>query len=129
MANRIECLIDTNIFFRIFKSDKNLQTYIESLDLAVCATVYIECIQGSKSNQEKRKIMNYLDNFPLLPITRKISLKSIELIDTYSNSHGLLLADAQIAATTIENDLTLISFNKSDFEFVKDLKFQIPVNK
>ena len=127
MENKMEILIDTNVFFRIFKSDIILQNYIESLNIGVCITVYIECIQGSKSNQEKQKIMNYLDNFPLLPITSKNSLKAIELIDSYSNSHGLLLADALIASSAIENDLTLISYNEGDFSFIQDLKFSKPI--
>ena len=60
----------------------------------------------------------YLNNFPLLPITPKISGRAIELIDRYSNSHGLLLADALIAATALENDLTIVTYNLDDFKFI-----------
>jgi predicted nucleic acid-binding protein len=123
----IEHSIDANIFFRIFKeTDASLRNFIENLGFAVDATVYIECIQGSKSNLEKRKIKNYLNNFPLLPITPKISKQAINLIDTYSNTHGLLLADALIAATALENDLTIVTYNIDDFKFIQGLKYLKP---
>ncbi len=54
---------------------------------------YIECLSGSKCN-----FTNYSENFT----TR---------YDRYSNSHGLLLADALIAATALENDLTVVTYN------------------
>jgi predicted nucleic acid-binding protein len=69
-----------------------------------------------------------LDNFVLLPIDAAVSDRVIELIDNYSNSHGLLLADALIAATALENDLTVITYNVADFQFIKDLKCQLPQN-
>lgn len=123
----IEHSIDANVFFRVFKeSDRKLRDYIENLGFVVDSTVYIECIQGSKSNLEKRKIKNYLNNFPLLPITPRISELAIELIDKYSNSHGLLLGDALIAATALENDLTVVTYNIDDFKFINGLKYLKP---
>lgn len=122
----IEYLPDTNIFFRIFKGDLAVTNLVANLEIAVDTTVYIECLQGSKSNQEKREIKKVLDNFPLLPITPAISQTAIKLIDSYSNSHGLLFADALIAASALENDLTLLTYNIGDFKFIKDLKWQIP---
>ena len=105
----MEYLPDTNIFSKIFKGDLAVAGFVESLDAVIDTTIYSECLQGSKSNQEKRIIKKALDNFPLLPITPKISKRAIELIDNYSNSHGLLLADALIAAIALENDLTVVT--------------------
>ena len=123
----IEYSIDANIFSKIFKeSDRKLRDYVESLGFVVDSTVYIECIQGSKSNLEKQKVKNYLNNFPLLPITPQISECAIELIDTYSNTHGLLLADSLIAATALGNDLTLVTYNVDDFKFIDGLRYMKP---
>lgn len=119
-------LPDTNVFSQVFKANPTVTTFVESIQIVVDATVYIECLQGSKSNQEKRLIKKVLDNFPLLLIDSDISQLSIELIDTYSNSHGLLLADALIAATALENDLTILTYNVDDFKFIKDLKWEKP---
>lgn len=122
----IDKSIDANVFFKIFRGDLLMKTYVESLNAAVDATVYIECLQGSKSNEEKREIKKYLSNFPLLLITPEISQQAINLIDAYSDSHGLLFADALIAATALENDLTIVTYNVDDFKFVQNLKWLKP---
>jgi len=121
-----EFLPDTNVFSKIFKGNLPVTQFVESLDAVIDATVYIECIQGSKSNHEKRVIEKYLRKFPLLPITPEISIRAIELIRTYSNSHGLLLPDALIAATALENDLTVVTYNIDDFKFIDGLKYLKP---
>ena len=94
-----EFLIDTNVLSRIFTGDKNVKDFIETLDVAVCTVIYVECLQGSKSTREKRIVESYLSRFELNHITFDISTRTIDLIRTYSNTHGLLLADAFIAAT------------------------------
>jgi predicted nucleic acid-binding protein len=119
-------LPDTNVFSKIFKGDAALKSFVESLDSAICTTVYIENIQGSKSNQEKRFIKNYLNNFSFILTNEDVAKRAIDLIDAYSNSHGLLLADALIAATALENDLTVLTCNIGDFQFIKDLNCEKP---
>jgi len=89
-----EFLIDTNVLSRIFTGDKNVKDFIETLDAAICTVVYVECLQGSKSIREKRIVESYLSRFELNHITFDISTRTIDLIRTYSNTHGLLLADA-----------------------------------
>lgn len=121
-----EFLPDTNVFSRIFKGDLAVTQHVENLDAAIDTTVYIECIQGSKSNQEKRIIEKYLQKFPPFTITPQSSAIAINLNRNYSNSYGLLLPDALIAATALENDLTVITYNVGDFRFIKDLKRQKP---
>lgn len=122
-----EFLPDTNVLSKIFKGDLLVTQYVENLDAVIDATIYIECLQGSKSNHEKRVIEKYLTRFPLLPITPTSSLKAVELIRNYSNSHGLLLPDALIAATALENDLTIVTYNVDDFKFIQNLKWLKPL--
>jgi predicted nucleic acid-binding protein len=119
-------LIDTNVFSRIFTGDKNVKLFVETLDAAVDTVVYVECLQGSKSNREKRIVDRYLARFELSHLTAEISLRTIDLIRTYSNTHGLLLADALIAATCLDGGLTLVTYNVSDFHFISGLKYLKP---
>ena len=53
-------LPDTNVFSKIFGSNLFIKNFVESLDAVIDATIYIECLQGSKSNREKRVIEKYL---------------------------------------------------------------------
>jgi predicted nucleic acid-binding protein len=117
-----EHLPDTNIFIAIFKGDAKLKILIESANSAINTIVYLELIQGAKSKADVSKIEKYLNRFELIHFDKAISQKAIELVRTFSKSHGLMLADAVIAATCLENDLTLITFNAKDFRFVDGLK-------
>jgi predicted nucleic acid-binding protein len=119
-------LIDTNVFSEIFKGNDQVKKFVEGLDCSIDVTVYVECIQGSKSSIEKRKIKKYLTRFPLFYHNAQISEQTIALIDAYSNSHGLMLPDAQIAAVCLVRDLTLVTYNVSDFKFIKGLKLRKP---
>src|SRR5437870_4379045 len=121
-----EFLVDTNVLSRIFTGDKNVKQFIEALDVAVCTVVYVECLQGSKSNREKRIVESYLARFEFCNLTFNISAQTIDLIRTYSNTHGLLLADALIAATCLDRDLTLVTYNINDFRFIQGLKYLKP---
>ena len=115
-------LIDTNILFAILKGDEHLKLFVESNDCGLDSTVYVECIQGSKSNREKRIIIEYLRRFRLYYHTPTVSQRTIHLIDRYSNSHGLLLPDAQIAAVALERGLELATLDTNDLRFIKELK-------
>ncbi len=122
-----EYLIDTNVLSKIFYGNIDVKSFVESLDeIGIETIVYIECIQGSISNADKTRIKKTLKNLKFYQLAKEIGQKAIELIDTYSNSNGLLLADAIIAATTLEYDLTLVTYNVSDFKFVKGLKLLKP---
>ena len=122
----VEYLIDANIYIAILKGDVKLKYLVENLAGALDVVVYIELIQGAKNKGEVQTIEKYLTRFELIHFSETISKKSIELIRTYSKSHGLLLGDAIIAATCLEKDLTLITLNVKDFRFIKSLKILKP---
>jgi predicted nucleic acid-binding protein len=56
-----------------------------------------------------------------MEITSQISDRATQLMQEYFLSHGLLIADALIAATAIENEIPLLTKNQSDFRFIKAL--------
>ena len=122
----IDHLTDTNIFSEVFKGNVAVKNFIESYENSVDSTVYVECLQGSKANREKQIIKKYLSRFPIFYHTPSISKLTISLIDQYSNTHGLLLPDAQIAAVCLEYDLTLLTYNIGDFKFINGLNWIKP---
>ncbi len=117
-----EKIADTNIFIKIFRGDADLKKQVESLNVAVSSVVLLELLQGSKDKAELRQIEKYLACFTVVHFNENVSKKAIELVKTYSKSHGLLLADAIIAATCLENDRELMTFNIKDFKFIRGLK-------
>jgi predicted nucleic acid-binding protein len=81
----------------------------------------MELIQGSRDKIELKRINRFLKDFKIILINQKISKKSMELMKTYSISHGLLIPDALIAATAITKNLPLWTFNRRDFQFIDGL--------
>jgi predicted nucleic acid-binding protein len=123
MAN---CLADTNIFIAIFNGDPFLKELVKTDRPVISTVVYLELIQGSKNNTEVKKIEKLLTFFEIIHFDESIAIRSIDLIRRYSKSHGLMLADAVIAATCLEHSLKLITFNARDFRFIKGLEVEIP---
>ena len=52
--------------------------------------------------------------------------KTVELISKYNLSHGLLIADAIIAATVLISEGELFSKNANDFMFIENLTVTKP---
>ncbi len=122
----IDYLIDTNVLIRILKGDLALKKFVENLSAAIDSVIYLELIQGAKDKKEVTEIEKYLQRFTIFHFSENVSKQAILLIRIYSKSHGLMLPDAIVAATCLENDLTLLTFNVRDFRFIKNLKILKP---
>ena len=48
----IDHLTDTNVFSEIFKGNADVKKFVEGFENSIDSTVYVECLQGSKSNCE-----------------------------------------------------------------------------
>ncbi len=116
-------MIDTDVFIRIFRGDAALKAKVDALaaDAAINTVVYLELIQGAQNEQQLRDTEAYLTRFMLLPLTPAVSTKAAELVRIYARAHGLRLADALIAATCIEENLPLLTFNIKHFHSLQGL--------
>lgn len=52
--------------------------------------------------------------------------KAVDLVRKYNLSHGLLIADAIIAATVLISEAQLFSKNANDFTFIENLSVTKP---
>jgi predicted nucleic acid-binding protein len=64
---------------------------------------------------------HFLGRFQIIRISERISDRAVDLLKQYRLSHGLLIADAMIAATAIASKVQLISKNQRDYRFIDDL--------
>jgi predicted nucleic acid-binding protein len=78
-------------------------------------------ISGATNKADLNTIIKKLNRFSILLINEAINLRAIDLVQSYRLSHGLALADAMIAATAIQTDLELFTYNVKDFKFVSKL--------
>jgi len=116
-------MIDTDVFIDIFRGDATLKAKVDALaaNAAINTIVYLELIQGAQNAQQLRNIEAYLTRFTLRSLTSEASSKAIELVRTYTRAHGLRLADSLIAATCIEENLPLLTFNVKHFRPIQEL--------
>ena len=63
-------------------------------------------------------------NFHVLPFTENIGHRAAIYIEEYAVSSGVRVGDAIVAATAVENNLTLATGNHKHFKAIHDLKIK-----
>ena len=98
-----------------------LQGIESGSNLAARVVTQMELFVGCRDKTELQEVENFLRRFHLLKLTEDISDTAADLLRRYRLSHGLLIADALIAATALVSDAPLISKNQRDYRFIADL--------
>ncbi|NWF63322.1 MAG: type II toxin-antitoxin system VapC family toxin [Chloroflexi bacterium] len=118
-------IVDTDILIDCALEVKDAVQNLDALEkdhlLAVSVVTQMELLVGCRNKAELRKVEQFLERFEVLPINDQISQLAVELLKKYHLSHGLLSADALIAATAIEYDLEFITKNQRDYRFIAEL--------
>jgi predicted nucleic acid-binding protein len=78
-----------------------LRDILAQSSLAIGVVTQMELMIGCRDKTEKQKLDTFLLRFQIVPLDGAISDKAVELLDLYRLSHGLLIADALIAATAL----------------------------
>jgi predicted nucleic acid-binding protein len=121
-------IIDTDILIDIGRGDNTaidcLQHIEQQFQLVISAVTQMELIVGCRNKLELQDLEKFLQHFQILRITEQITDGAVSLLEQYRLSHGLLIADALIAATALEYDEAFITKNQRDYRFIADLKLQ-----
>ena len=97
-----------------------LQRVEQQSALAASVVTQMELFIGCRNKTELDEVEQFLSRFELLKLTEPVSDKAVELLRQYRLSHGLLIADALIAAAAVVNDAPLIK-NQRDYRFIAGL--------
>jgi len=81
----------------------------------------MELIVGCRNKDELAALDSFLRRFDIIPLRPAISEQVTVLLRTLRLSHGLLIADALIAATAIVDGMSFISKNQRDYRFIDTL--------
>ncbi len=118
-------LIDTDILIDLAADLKQAIESIKNLEqgfaLTVSAVTVMELTVGCRNKTELRNVEKLLERFEVIPLNEQVSSVAVDLIKKYRLSHGLLIADALIAATAIANNIPLESKNQRDYKFISGL--------
>lgn len=118
-------IVDTDILIDIARGDEDSIAYLANLEtlsrLAISTVTQMELIVGCQNKKELRSTEQFLKRFEILSLNEHLSDIAVDLLREYRLSHGLLIADAIIAATAISFGLSLVSKNQKDYRFIENL--------
>jgi predicted nucleic acid-binding protein len=117
-------LIDTDVLIWYTRGHPGAKSRLSLIHpWRISVITYLELAQGCRSKDELVQLKGSLAarDAQVLPLSSAISDRSISLIDAHALSNGLRLADALIAATTLEYDLTLLTANTKHFVVIQGL--------
>ena len=118
-------IVDTDILIDAGRGDGNavacLQHIEQQSSLTASVVTQMELIVGCRNKEELRDLNKFLSRFRILKLTDQVSDAAIDLLQQYRLSHGLLIADALIAATALVHHEPFITKNQRDFVFIAGL--------
>jgi len=118
-------IVDTDILVDAGRGISEAIDYLQEIERstrpAVSVVTQMELIVGCRSKAELQALEQFLRRLRILKINEAISDKAVKLLQQYRLSHGLLIADALIAATALSWNYPLASKNQRDYRFITDL--------
>ncbi len=115
-------LVDTDILIDVGRGETtavNCLSWIESSATpALSIITEMELIVGCKNKRELQQLDRMMRRYTILRLSETISEIARGLLRRYRLSHGLMVADALIAATSIQHSIPFISKNQRDYRFL-----------
>lgn len=118
-------IVDTDILIDAGRGAKEAVICLQDIEgkssLATSVVTQMELFVGCRDKTELHEVEKFLRRFQLIKLTEQVSDAAIDILRQYRLSHGLLIADALIAATALVFDAPLISKNQRDYRFIAGL--------
>ena len=121
-------IFDTDIFIWVQRGNKKAAKLMENAEERYLSVqTYMELLQGAKNKTQHKYVKDFLNSFgfKVLPLTENIGHRASIYIEEYALSSGVRSGDAIIAATAVENNMTLSSSNAKHFKMIKELEFKV----
>ena len=98
-----------------------LQQVEQQSSLAISVVTQMELFIGCRNKAELGVVESFLQRFQIIRLNEQISDAAVDLLRRYRLSHGLLIADALIAATAIYLDEPFVTKSQRDYRFIENL--------
>jgi predicted nucleic acid-binding protein len=121
-------LFDTDLLIWVFRGNQKAVEVVESADeRRVSVVTYMELLQGARDKHEMKGIRSFLadSGFLVVPLSENIGHRASIYIEEFTLKFGMCMADALIAATAVENDVTLCSANRKHYKAITDLDLKL----
>ncbi len=119
-------ILDTDVLIDAGRGMSEAIACIQQIErqasLAIAVVTQMELILGCHNKTELRNIDRFLSRFEVLKLNEQISDVAVDLLRRYRLSHGLLIADALIAATALVSKTSFLTKNERDYRFIAGLR-------
>ena len=121
-------LVDTDVLIDVSRDKEAAIDFLDHLDdfWLVSIITAMELMVGARNQQEVSEIDQLVAVYSVIPFAAEIGATAYRLLKKFAKSHGLRVFDSLIAATAIEENLTLVTKNKKHFQMIDNLKLEIP---
>ncbi len=121
-------LVDSDVLIDVYRGDVRAQEYIDALPeaWALSQVSALELIVGARNKEELARTDNFLSEYVVVPLQGSTGVRAYEFLKKYAKSHGLHVFDSLIAATAMEENLTLVTRNRKHFSMIDGLTLQVP---
>ena len=120
-------IFDTDIFIWVERGNEKAAKLMEKTEEKFLSIqTYMELLQCAKNKTQHKHVKDFLSSFGfiVLPLTENIGHRASIYVEEYTLSSSIRSGDAIIAATAVENNMTLSSSNVKHFRVIKELKFK-----
>ena len=118
-------IIDTDVLIWYLKgNDRAKKSVEESIPFSISVITYMELIQGMRNREEFKRFQKQVHkwNTNIIQIDQEISSRAMFYVQEYALSHSMMLADALIAATVVQNSDKLLTANDKHYKFIPTLE-------
>lgn len=123
-------VVDTDVLSFLYKQDDRGMFYLPHLanqlpiiSFMTLAELERWTLAGNWGERKRQHLMKYLRRYTVHPVSALLCRKWAEVIDgARRRGRPMATSDAWIAATAILLDVTLLTYNASDFEYQPGLK-------
>ena len=121
-------LVDTNIVVDVTRGSIAAADYLDSLTGAwsISTITCLELLAGARTQSETNDLDPVLSGYRAIPPNEDITRRAYYLMKTYARGRGLQTLDSLIAATVLEDGLTLATKNRKHFQMIGALKLEVP---
>jgi predicted nucleic acid-binding protein len=129
MSQLNQYLLDSDVLIEYLRNRPQAVEYIDALegDLLISVITVAELITGTRNQAERESMELFLSALEVVPINYAIARQGGLFRQQYKQSHGTGLDDALIAATAVQSNAQLVTFNRRHFPMIANL--QVPYQR
>ena len=129
MSQSNQYLLDSDILVEYLRNHPQALDYVDTLEgnLLISVITVAELIAGARNQAERQSLELFLSALEVVPLDYAIAKQGGLYRQQYKQSHGTGLDDALIAATAVQSNAQLVTFNRRHFPMIPNL--QVPYQR